>query len=749
MKKRVFIYAVVFFASIGCLRANNGTGSVVSDKNPNYSFHNLNAGEILNGKKNSKHKTKTLFATAPGDFFRSVTSGAWNLAATWESSPDSISWEPATLVPGPLAAHVVIHSPDSVHLTGNQTTANLTIMSGARMNALIFTLNITSRFKLLGTAFFYQGGTIRPVPGIEQILEPASTYVYNGTQVGLNAAYPEFGNLVFKPSPGSDGTFENTNAAAPFFNGLVVRGYMTINLQQTRGINFATGSTVSRIHTIDGNLNIIDGFSIVSVQKGAAGSATSGTVNIGGNLNFSGGTLLGLGYDPLNSGMAVVNLTGNINNTLGQINTGTSTVGVYDLNFVGTSAQQFNSNGTIITTDRQNITINNSAGVRFNTPVVQEGNLIFVTGILRTTFLNLLTLGTASTVSGVSNTGFVDGPVKKKGSSAFTFPVGKTGFGYVPIGISTFFGGTATDEFTAEYMRGSARLLGPLGAGPGLKRVSDCDYWTLEKNTATPISADITAYWSSNNICQGGYVTNPNTLTIAHFDGSFWDSYALTPIVTGGSTGPAGSLTWPGATDFSPFSLGSITFGDNPLPITINYFKGTRQNNNHLLNWKLTCNSTPGANIEIERSSDGVNFKTIYSLYATAVRCLQPFDFTDNQPAKGINYYRIKMTDADGFVTYSSTISLINAAKGIEIMNIAPNPVVNGTFNLKLSTAEKMMVELLVTDMQGRVLQKQTVSAIAGFNSIPVNVRNLARGTYQLFGNTSDGRTRVLRFVVQ
>ena len=151
----------------------------------------------------------------------------------------------------------------------------------------------------------------------------------------------------------------------------------------------------------------------------------------------------------------------------------------------------------------------------------------------------------------------------------------------------------------------------------------------------------------------------------------------------------------------------------------------------------------------MQRSTDSRNFNTIYSIFATAVRCQQPFDYTDNQPAKGTNYYRLKMTDVDGKITYSSIVVLINAVKGMELMNIAPNPVVNGSFNLKVSTAEKTQMEIVITDMQGRILQKQSVSMIAGFNAIPMHVQNLATGTYQLFGNTADGRTRVLRFVIQ
>ena len=121
----------------------------------------------------------------------------------------------------------------------------------------------------------------------------------------------------------------------------------------------------------------------------------------------------------------------------------------------------------------------------------------------------------------------------------------------------------------------------------------------------------------------------------------------------------------------------------------------------------------------------------------------------DTNQGAGVNYYRLKMTDTDGKVTYSTVVTLINAVKGIDVMKIAPNPVVNSTFNLQISSADKTQIQLVITDMQGRILQKQSVNMIAGFNIIPMNVKNLAAGTYQLFGNTTDGRTRVLRFVIQ
>ncbi len=231
-----------------------------------------------------------------------------------------------------------------------------------------------------------------------------------------------------------------------------------------------------------------------------------------------------------------------------------------------------------------------------------------------------------------------------------------------------------------------------------------------------------------------GYPTSPGnypgakvlvTPLTVFFNGTYWE---ITFDVAG----------------FSGFYV-HTNFNGAPLPIIINYLNGHKQGNNHLLDWKVTCTSSPHVTMTLERSSDARNFTGLYTITADAARCAQPFDYTD----AGVNYYRLKMTDVDGKVSYSSIVSLINATKGIDVMNIAPNPVVNGNFNLKISSAEKMQVEILITDMQGRVLQKRSVNMIAGFNEIPMNVSNLLAGTYQLFGNTTDGRTKVLRFVIQ
>ena len=149
-------------------------------------------------------------------------------------------------------------------------------------------------------------------------------------------------------------------------------------------------------------------------------------------------------------------------------------------------------------------------------------------------------------------------------------------------------------------------------------------------------------------------------------------------------------------------------FGTLPLAVSLNYFRGTRQGSNHLLDWKVTCNSTPSVTMTLERSAGSSGpFAGINTLTADAVRCNQPFNYTDAQPLPGMNYYRLKIVDATGKISYSSIVALLNAVKGFEIVNIAPNPVSsNGIFKLNVTSAQATTMEIVISDMQGRVVNR-------------------------------------------
>jgi hypothetical protein len=174
----------------------------------------------------------------------------------------------------------------------------------------------------------------------------------------------------------------------------------------------------------------------------------------------------------------------------------------------------------------------------------------------------------------------------------------------------------------------------------------------------------------------------------------------------------------------------------------------TKQGYYNNLNWKVTCTNNSNVIMSLERSEDGRNFTALTTITADALRCQQPFYYHDISPVKGINYYRLKITDAYDKVTYSSTIIVINKATGFEITGLLPTFVTN-TAILNVSAAQKTKMDIVITDVTGKLVQKIACNLIAGNNQFNLNLVNFTSGTYQIIGYTAEGKSRTLRFVKQ
>lgn len=453
-----------------------------------------------------------------------------------------------------------------------------------------------------------------------------------------------------------------------------------------------------------------------------------------------------------------VNIKGNISVAAGQTLAFNSNV----LSLNGTlSSQTIVNNGTLTFGAAEPVVINNTNGITVNSDITFNNTVTFTNGVVTVNSANVLTLSASASVVNVGNGRYVDGKVKKIGSGDFEFPVGKTiGLvkSYVPIKISSLTSTLATDSYTAEYKRGSSYSLG--GIDPSLsgaiKYISRLDYWTLDRSVATPAAtANVTLNWTaeSSNGGSPAFILNPNEIVVMHFNAgpNVWDNFGNAGLGTGTAT--VGNATWSAwanpasSVTTNAFTLGSITFA-NPLPITVNYINGTKQNGTHLLNWQVSCLNNVSAKMIVERSADNKNFTAVNTVTATALRCQQPFDYTDAAPLQGINYYRLKTINDDGKVSYSTTIVLLNKQSGFDMVSLLPN-VVTANAVLNIAAAQKTKLNIVITDIAGRQVQQANYNLVAGSNQFEINVASLAAGTYQITGYTAEGLTKTLRFVKQ
>lgn len=409
--------------------------------------------------------------------------------------------------------------------------------------------------------------------------------------------------------------------------------------------------------------------------------------------------------------------------------------------------QTYSGNGTI-TGLLSSLHLNNQRGLRISNTIASEigaQELIMESGNINTGVCTLSLGSSASSLGTFSyTTGTIIGKFKRwisASTGAKDFPVGVTAAkrnANINFTEAPTSGGTLTAEWVATP-GGSNGL--PLTEGSNtITTTSTEGFWRV--SAADGLSGG--RYTGTFNADGLSTITDFSQLVLvkrSEVAGSPWTLDGVHVPTTGSNN--AAVLSRTGMSGFSEFGIGgSIT----SLPIAIEYFKGAKRSNTNVLDWKINCTGSSTAAITLERSSNSRDFVSVNNITATSLRCLQPFSYADNSMLTGINYYRLKVTDADGKKIYSSVIALNNNSTGFELAGIAPNPV-HSKAVLSIASANNIQIELMVSDIAGRKLKRSVVGIVSGSNSISLDFSDLPAGTYQLTGATTEGITKTIQFI--
>ena len=200
--------------------------------------------------------------------------------------------------------------------------------------------------------------------------------------------------------------------------------------------------------------------------------------------------------------------------------------------------------------------------------------------------------------------------------------------------------------------------------------------------------------------------------------------------------------------DISTPSVSSffIKNGLGILPVKIDYFKGSKQQDHNLLNWKINCDVGSNIYVTLEHSVDGIKFNNLLTQNISNIMCQYPFTYKDYNAVTGSNYYRLKLTSSNGEIKYSEILKILNKAKGFELISMVPNPIKNnGTVIISSATGGK--VNIAVSDVMGKIVLNKTVLLIAGSNNVELRLENIAGGIYFIKAINDDGELKTLRFV--
>ena len=266
--------------------------------------------------------------------------------------------------------------------------------------------------------------------------------------------------------------------------------------------------------------------------------------------------------------------------------------------------------------------------------------------------------------------------------------------------------------------------------------------WTVDTDPTSPLSGGTYTGKFTNSRTTGVNDYTNITLIKRANSSSPWTLEGQHVQATGTNTNPTVSRT--GLSGFGEYAIG----GNAPtvVPVTVEYFRGSKSAQTNYLEWKITCTGSTDLNIALQRSADGKDFNAISEQNVSAVRCEQGFTYTDSKPGEGINYYRLKTITPDGAVKYSSIVALINKEKGFELMNITPNPVKTSTV-IELSSAKGGSLQIFLTNSVGKLLMKRSYSVIAGNNFLNLNLTNFVAGIYNISAVNSDKETKTIQIV--
>ena len=229
------------------------------------------------------------------------------------------------------------------------------------------------------------------------------------------------------------------------------------------------------------------------------------------------------------------------------------------------------------------------------------------------------------------------------------------------------------------------------------------------------------------------YNLKPNTpyslkLDVSEYAGNGVDAYlrdnvAGTKTILSGSDN-ALSFTTKTADAASFGSRYSIVFGASTLPVKSINLTAAVQASGIMVKWAVKGEEKVTSYV-VEHSTNGVAFSTLSTLKSGS----SLYSYVDASAKEGNNYYRIKVINNAGSVSYSSVVvAMIGKQKGT--IGVYPNPVVGTNFKLQLSNVEAGSYSVRIVNNLGQQVFARTMTLNSGSSSEAISTNKLAAGTY-------------------
>jgi hypothetical protein len=249
---------------------------------------------------------------------------------------------------------------------------------------------------------------------------------------------------------------------------------------------------------------------------------------------------------------------------------------------------------------------------------------------------------------------------------------------------------------------------------------------------------DVNGNYLFDNIYPGYYSLGFTTLP---------SSYTLTTFTNTSKLNALNSDANPGTGRTTSFILingedqrnldAGITIGILPARLE---FTAQKQGSSAKLSWKVHYEENVAIYVP-EHSTDGRNYTAISSFNRNGSYL---YNFTDIQPANDINFYRIKIVDIDGRISYSEVRVLYFGQ--INKVLVFPNPANEMISILLPEEWQNHMIRLDIFNQAGQSVINKTINQRSNLETI--NINNLINGVYYIRLQNTNGAFEVKKIQV-
>jgi len=197
------------------------------------------------------------------------------------------------------------------------------------------------------------------------------------------------------------------------------------------------------------------------------------------------------------------------------------------------------------------------------------------------------------------------------------------------------------------------------------------------------------------------------------------------------------------------YVLTNVSGGCILLPVELMSFNAKANNGVVDINW-VTASEKNNNYFTVERSRNGIDFETLKTVKGSENSTVQRNYFvTDNNPYKGLAYYRLKQTDLDKNYTYSE-IKSVNFENETKLeMTVFPNPIQgNNSIFVAINSVKNDKIALSITNIAGKVVAEKELKLETSNATVEVK-HSFEPGIYFVKVVNNDSQTIYQKLIVR